>query len=38
MKYDMTGAATAYAVVRAAAQRKLKVEVSALLCIAAKIP
>ena len=38
MKYDMTGAATAYAVVRAAAQRKLKVAVTAWLCIAENMP
>ena len=38
MKYDMTGAATAYAVVRAAAQRKLGVAVTAWLCIAENMP
>jgi leucyl aminopeptidase len=38
MKYDMTGAATAYAVVRAAAQRKLRVAVTAWLCIAENMP
>jgi len=38
MKYDMTGAATAFAVVRAAAQRKLKVGVTAWLCIAENMP
>ena len=38
MKYDMTGAATAFAVVRAAAQRKLKVAVTAWLCIAENMP
>ncbi|MFS0867487.1 leucyl aminopeptidase [Microbacterium sp. 179-B 1A2 NHS] len=38
MKYDMCGAATALAVVRAAAERELPVAVSAWLCIADNMP
>ncbi len=38
MKYDMTGAATAFAVTRAIAQRMLPVAVTAWLCIAENMP
>lgn len=38
MKYDMTGAATVYAVVRAAAKLKLPIAVTAWLCIAENMP
>ena len=38
MKFDMAGAATALAVVRAAAQRELPVAVTAWLCIADNMP
>lgn len=38
MKYDMTGAATVYAVVRAVAELRLPVRVTAWLCIAENLP
>lgn len=38
MKYDMTGAATVYAVVRAAAKLRLPIAVTAWLCIAENMP
>lgn len=38
MKYDMTGAATVFAVTRALAQRKAPVAVTAWLCIAENMP
>ncbi|WP_417562489.1 leucyl aminopeptidase [Microbacterium sp.] len=38
MKFDMCGAATALAVVRAAAQRRLPVHVTAWLCVADNMP
>ncbi|SMH37836.1 leucyl aminopeptidase [Rathayibacter oskolensis] len=38
MKYDMTGAATVYAVVRAAAELSLPVRITAWLCIAENLP
>lgn len=38
MKYDMTGAATVYSVVRAAAKLKFPIAVSAFLCIAENMP
>ena len=38
MKYDMTGAATVFAVIRAAAALKLPVAISARLCIAENMP
>jgi len=38
MKYDMTGAATVFAVTRAIAQRKLPIAVTAWLCIAENMP
>ena len=38
MKYDMTGAATVLAVIRAAAQLKLKVKITAWLCLAENMP
>ncbi|MEY4476977.1 MAG: hypothetical protein RJA31_481 [Actinomycetota bacterium] len=38
MKYDMTGAATVYAVVRAAAKLKLPIAITAWLCIAENMP
>ena len=38
MKYDMTGAATVYAVVRAVAKLKLPIAVTAWLCIAENMP
>jgi len=38
MKYDMTGAATVFAVTRAIAERKLVVAVTAWLCIAENMP
>lgn len=38
MKYDMTGAATVYAVARAAAKLKLPIAITAWLCIAENMP
>lgn len=38
MKYDMTGAATVFAVIRAAAELKLPVAITARLCIAENMP
>ncbi|MEY4396484.1 MAG: hypothetical protein RLZZ40_240 [Actinomycetota bacterium] len=38
MKYDMTGAATVFAVIRAAAALKLPIEITARLCIAENMP
>jgi leucyl aminopeptidase len=38
MKYDMTGAASVLAVIRAAAQLKLKVNITAWLCLAENMP
>ncbi len=38
MKYDMTGAATVYAVVRAIAELQLPISVTAWLCIAENLP
>ena len=38
MKYDMTGAATVFAVTRAIAERKLPIAVTAWLCIAENMP
>lgn len=38
MKYDMTGAATALAVIRAAAQQKIPVAITAWLCLAENMP
>ncbi|MBF4462293.1 MULTISPECIES: leucyl aminopeptidase [unclassified Rathayibacter] len=38
MKYDMTGAATVYAVVRAVAELRLPVRVTAWLCLAENLP
>jgi leucyl aminopeptidase len=38
MKYDMTGAATVFAVTRAIAERKLPIAVTAWLCVAENMP
>lgn len=38
MKYDMTGAATALAVMRALAEKKVKLQVTAWLCLAENMP
>lgn len=38
MKYDMTGAATVYATIRAAAELKLPVQITSWLCLAENMP